>query len=247
MDNIVVKKVGVVYKPPALVILYKEKVQYKKRTMPIRDLTVHTDCYTTAQRIKARHKRFLAGVNPVRLEKLIRLAQEVSLKGSDPTSALKVVRSEFEVDPSENLNKLSDKELKRRKDIMDLTFAKNSIGAEHPDFVYDKEVEFEGDKVANEWDSDGSSSTTPINSPKKVAGKKNPKATNEWGSDDGSTPIHSPNASKTKKTTTLFGLESPEPELAEPPSNKEEPDVPEEKPLGGLSAGEDQDEEDDFW
>ena len=84
-------------------------MQYKKRTMPIRDLTVHTDCYTTAQRIKARHKRFLAGVNPVRLEKLIRLAQEVSLKGSDPTSALKVVRREFEVDPSENLNKLSDK------------------------------------------------------------------------------------------------------------------------------------------
>jgi len=100
--------------------------------------------------------------------------------------------------------------------------------------------------VANDWDSDRSFSSTPINSPKKVAGKKQPKAPNEWGSDDGSTPTQSPNACKTKKTTTLFGLESPEPELAEPLSNKEEA-VLEEKPLKSLSAGEDQDEEDEFW
>ncbi len=36
------------------------------------------------------------------------------------------------------LLRLNDKELKRRKAIMDLNFKKNNIDKDHPDFVYDK-------------------------------------------------------------------------------------------------------------
>ena len=45
-------------------------------------------------------------------------------------------------------------ELKKKKQIMDLTFDKNSVGKDHPDFIYDKRVEFSPNGDKGDWDSD---------------------------------------------------------------------------------------------
>ena len=67
------------------------------------------------------------------------------------------------VDPSENLNALSDAELQRRKDLMQLKFERNSVGKEHPDYVYDKVTDFGGGhkEPAEGWDSDSNEEQTP--------------------------------------------------------------------------------------
>ena len=39
---------------------------------------------------------------------------------------------------------------------MDLNFKKNNIDKDHPDFVYDKEVDFSGEKKTSGWDSETS-------------------------------------------------------------------------------------------
>ena len=39
---------------------------------------------------------------------------------------------------------------------MDLNFKKNNIDKDHPDFVYDKEVDFSGEKKTSGWDSESS-------------------------------------------------------------------------------------------
>ncbi len=66
------------------------------------------------------------------------------------SAALAKLKQEFRINPAEDLNKLSDKELRHRKAIMDLSFEKNRLDKDHPDFVYDKQVDFSG-KLRSNW------------------------------------------------------------------------------------------------
>ena len=44
---------------------------------------------------------------------------------------------------------------------MDLTFDKNSIGKDHPDFIYDKQVQFQPSTgVKTDWDDDSVEETS---------------------------------------------------------------------------------------
>ena len=59
------------------------------------------------------------------------------------------------IDPEEDLNKLDDVTLKRKKEIMDASFEKNRKKRDDPDFEYDVEVDFEQGAIEScEWDSD---------------------------------------------------------------------------------------------
>jgi len=174
---LVVKKVGVSFSPsPALVILYTEEGKVRRREMPLRELKSDSDCRSVVGRLRLRHNKHLVSVSEVRLERLVLLARE-HLRGHSLTQALGHVDQAFKVDPQEDLNKLSDTELQRRKDIMDLHFERNNIGQGHPEFVYDKQVDFLGEKEAGDWD-DGSDveeeeESTPRNAPLSPKGEEN--------------------------------------------------------------------------
>ena len=51
-----------------------------------------------------------------------------------------------------DLNKVSDEENMKAKNEMNKYFEANRIKPGDPDYVYDKEVEFDGAKVTSEWD-----------------------------------------------------------------------------------------------
>jgi len=122
--------------------------------MPLRDLRKDSDCRALAARLRLRHSRHLESLPEVRVERLIMVARE-HLRGASLSEALAKVDELMAVDPSENLNALSDAELQRRKDLMQLKFERNSVGKEHPDYVYDKVADFGGLKEpAAGWDSD---------------------------------------------------------------------------------------------
>lgn len=164
-----VRKLGVSFCPhPSLVLLYKIEGSTKKRIMPIRELKKDSDCRSFVQRIKLRHSKYLETVPDIKIEKMLLLAKE-HLKGHPLSLALDTVDQMLSIDPGEDLNKLSDKELKRRKDIMDMSFKKKNIDQDHPDFVYDKQVEFSSKKTKADWDESDDEEVedeTPKNSEK---------------------------------------------------------------------------------
>ena len=92
-----------------------------------------------AQKLKRRHEKALASVPAVQIEKILRLLQ-ITMLGKSLDDARKDVDREFTIDFQEDMNLLSDKDLKRRKELMDLQFEKNRIQVGDPDFVYDKQV-----------------------------------------------------------------------------------------------------------
>eukprot|EP00092_Neocalanus_flemingeri_P039387 GFUD01042884.1.p1 GENE.GFUD01042884.1~~GFUD01042884.1.p1 ORF type:complete len:181 (+),score=61.28 GFUD01042884.1:507-1049(+) len=159
---IVVKKIGISFNGPSIIIMYSNNEVTRKREMPLRDMKADSDCRTIVNRLKKRHTKYLESVSDIRLEKLVMIVKE-HLKGVGLETGLKNVESILKVDPEENMNKLTDIELKRRKEIMDLTFEKNSVGKGHPDFVYDKEVEFKPSKDAEGWDDESDEDETTKN------------------------------------------------------------------------------------
>ncbi len=134
-------QLGVSFRPPAIILLYRDPVKNKtrRRSMPARGISKTSDCYSEAQALRRRHPRHLGPVPAVRIEKFLRVLQE-TMKGRTLEGALEAAKRDFAIDFDEDMNKLSDQELQRRKEIMDVNFAKNQIKVGDPDFVWDKKV-----------------------------------------------------------------------------------------------------------
>ncbi|NWU92339.1 CEP19 protein, partial [Upupa epops] len=151
------KKCGVCFQPPSIVLIYKEGSQDKtrRRIMPVRSFSKFSDCSMAAEQLKnnPRHKAYLEGVSLRQLEKLYTLLKG-HLRGESLAESLEKFRQEETIDPEEDLNKLDDRELAKRKSIMDELFKKNRKSKDDPDFVYDIEVEFPQDEQLEScgWD-----------------------------------------------------------------------------------------------
>ena len=92
-----------------------------------------------AEKIKKRHDKVLSTVATVQIEKLLRLLQ-ITMTGRPFVEAVDDVNREFTINFEEDMNTLSDKDLKRRKELMDLQFEQNRIQVGDPNFIYDKQV-----------------------------------------------------------------------------------------------------------
>ena len=92
-----------------------------------------------AQKIKRRHDKALFNVPAVQIEKVLRLLQ-ITMLGASLEEAKRDVEKEFTINFDEDMNLLSDKDLKRRKELMDLQFEKNRVQVDDPNFIYDKQV-----------------------------------------------------------------------------------------------------------
>ena len=66
--------------------------------------------------IKITHCKFLPQIPDIRLEKLLRILQEVSC-GRDLKEAVEALAKEYSVDPDEDLNKLTEQELAKKKQV----------------------------------------------------------------------------------------------------------------------------------
>ncbi|KFR15593.1 Centrosomal protein of 19 kDa, partial [Opisthocomus hoazin] len=113
------------------------------------------DCSMAAEQLKnnPRHKAYLEGVSLHQLRKLYSLLKG-HLGGESLAESLEKFRQEETIDPEEDMNKLDDKELAKRKSIMDELFEKNRKTKDDPDFIYDIEVEFPQDEQLEScgWD-----------------------------------------------------------------------------------------------
>ena len=89
--------------------------------------------------MKTRHEKYLGQLPTVRIEKFLRVLQE-TMHGKSLDEALKDIEKDFTISHLEDMNKLSDEQLQRRKELMDINFEKNRVKFGDPDFVYDKQV-----------------------------------------------------------------------------------------------------------
>ncbi|KAE8604961.1 hypothetical protein XENTR_v10014911 [Xenopus tropicalis] len=151
------KKCGVRFQPPAIILVYEDKEAGKsrQRIMPIRNFSKYSDCSRAAEQLKnnPRHKDYLDLVSLRQLEKLYKLLKG-HLKGESLKVTLEEIKKEETIDPEEDLNKLDDKELAKRKHVMDELFEKNRKKKDDPDFEYEIEVDFTKDEQAEScgWD-----------------------------------------------------------------------------------------------
>lgn len=115
------------------------------------------DCSRAAEQLKnnPRHKAYLEGVSLRQLQKLYSLLRG-HLEGQSLAESLEKLQQEETIDPEEDMNKLDDKELAKRKSIMDELFEKNRKKKDDPDFVYNVEVEFPQDEQLEScaWDTE---------------------------------------------------------------------------------------------
>ena len=154
--NVVLKKCGVRFTPPAIILVYEDGAKLRKYVMPIRNFRTSSNIDFVAQQIKTRHNKMLDSVSTIQVEKMLRILKE-HLKGSNTKEAVEIAEKEFSVSPDEDLNKLGGDELKRKKEIMNESFDKNRIKPGDPDFVYDKRVDFEiglNERVESGWDEE---------------------------------------------------------------------------------------------
>ncbi|XP_059922953.1 centrosomal protein of 19 kDa [Gadus macrocephalus] len=148
------KRCGVQFSPPAIILLYKQKDtnQVRKRIIPVRNFSKYSDCCLAAERLKNhfRHKEYLGGVPLSQLKRL-----HTVLRDHMQGHSLQHSHASFQVDPEEDLNKLNDDDLARKKGQMDQLFEQNRRLKDDPDFVYDIEVEFsQSDQEKCSWDAE---------------------------------------------------------------------------------------------
>ncbi|KAJ8375932.1 hypothetical protein SKAU_G00065120 [Synaphobranchus kaupii] len=149
----VAKRCGVKFDPPSIVLVYEDgkTKKMRQRIMPVRNFSKCSDCSQAAERLKnnARHSAYLQGVSLQQLERLHAVLRD-HLRGRTLEQSLASLR----LDPDQDLNKLSDEELARRKAQMDVLFERNRKHKDDPDFVYNLEVEFPevDDREAGSWD-----------------------------------------------------------------------------------------------
>lgn len=127
----------------------------RKRIIPVRNFSKCSDCCMAAERMKhhIRHRAYLESVSLGQLERL-----HIVLRDHMQGHSLEHTLASLRLDPEEDLNKLDDEELARKKAQMDKLFERNRRRKDDPDFVYDLEVEFKGE-VAREpcsWDEEES-------------------------------------------------------------------------------------------
>ncbi|XP_071949572.1 centrosomal protein of 19 kDa-like [Antedon mediterranea] len=154
------KKCGVRVEPPMLILKYENSSKkLRERIMPLRNFNKNTNitCFTTELKNNPRHKQYLQHVSEFQIEKLLRIIQAV-LHGSSLEESLATAKKQYEIDPEEDLNKLDDDDLKKKKTAMNDSYEKNRKKPGDPDFQYDVEVEFPAMEnrgiETSAWDSD---------------------------------------------------------------------------------------------
>ncbi|KAM8888972.1 centrosomal protein of 19 kDa isoform 2-T2 [Synchiropus picturatus] len=148
------KRCGVQFDPPSIVVIYEitETKKLRKRTIPVRNFSKYSESSMAAEKLKThpRHGEYLEGVSQSQLERL-----HVILRDHLRGLTLEETLASFRLDPVEDLNKLDDDKLARKKGQMDELFEKNRKHRDDPNFVYDLRVDFEDnaqDKCS--WDED---------------------------------------------------------------------------------------------
>lgn len=154
-------KCGVRFEPPALVITYKDwkSSKLRRRSMPLRSFSKNSKVETVVRELREnpRHTRFVQLLTEAQLHRLLTITKD-KLSGLSLEASIARNNDIDTVRPDEDLNKVDQETLVRKKLRMDSSFEKNRKQLGDADFEYNVEVDFDvGTVETSGWDSgDGS-------------------------------------------------------------------------------------------
>ena len=154
--SVQLKRCGVRFDPPAIIVTYSAGNKVHRRIMPLRKFNKKSGIARTAEEMKnnRRHQKYLAQVPLPQLEKLITIIQD-KLNGMSLEESLEKNQKLSLIDPEEDLNKVDEETLHRKKALMEQSFERNKKERGDPGFEYDVQVDFDGAAIETcEWDSD---------------------------------------------------------------------------------------------
>ena len=161
-DKFQLMKCGVKFDPPALVMSYKDwkTGKLRQRSMPLRNFSKNSSVSRTIDDLNSnlRHAQFIRLVPVAQLQRLVTIIKD-KMSGLSLEASIARNNAMETIDPDENLNKVDEETLQRKKLTMDTSFEKHRKRPGDPDFQYNVEVDFETDAGVVEtsgWDSDGS-------------------------------------------------------------------------------------------
>jgi len=158
MAEIEIKKCGVRFDPPCIVLMYTNSHSDKarRRTMPLRAFTKNSNIERAVEELKTnpRHAKYVSGISKAQLTRLVTIIRD-KLNGMSLEASLARNDELDKIDPEENLNALDDETLQRKKAVMESTFTKHQLKPGDPGFQYDVQMEFDEENVIESgWDSD---------------------------------------------------------------------------------------------
>ncbi|KAK3096299.1 hypothetical protein FSP39_025462 [Pinctada imbricata] len=159
-NDIELKRCGIKFSPPAIVLNYliKDSGKMHRRTMPLRSFNKNSNIEKTVEELSQnqRHKKYIDCMPKFQLLRLVTIIRD-KLMGMSLEESLAKNDEIDKLDPEEDLNKVDQEVLQRKKSIMEETFEKNVKRPGDPGYVYDVEVDFDtGALEACEWDSEES-------------------------------------------------------------------------------------------
>ena len=156
--NITCKKCGIRIHPPALILTYSlnPSAKTRRRTMPLRCFNNKSKINTIAEELRnnPRHQKYINCIPRYQLEHLLTILKD-TLLGYTVEESLQRIKQKNITHSQEDLNKLDDVSLSKKKAVMEQSFLKNQKKSTDPDFIYDFQVDFnESSNEKCEWDSD---------------------------------------------------------------------------------------------
>ncbi len=129
--------------------------------MPLRNFSKmsYVDRFASDLRSCPRNSKYVKNVPQPQLLRMLTIIKD-KLNGMSLEASLARNNEMDKINPEEDLNKVDEETLKRKKLQMDNEFERNRKKPGDPDFQYDVEVDFEIEKVDVEtagWDSGGGS------------------------------------------------------------------------------------------
>ncbi|XP_028394139.1 centrosomal protein of 19 kDa-like [Dendronephthya gigantea] len=144
------RQCGVKFEPPSLVLYYVMNATGKvhRRSMPLRNFSEKSNLDEAVTDLKSgKHKRYLEKIPAEQIHRLLSKIQENFPHKKDKDEVVSNA-------DGEDLNKLNDTELNKKKAEMDQVFEKHRVRPGDEGFQYEVEVDFENGKNVSGWDSD---------------------------------------------------------------------------------------------
>ncbi|VDD79294.1 unnamed protein product [Mesocestoides corti] len=141
--------------PPQLLIKYLEDGKKKLRVIHLRNIDKIESAWDCVNELykKPEHFELLSQLPRPQAMRLIFILKDLR-RGISLQQSLRANEALDRISPNEDLNKVADEIVERKKLMMNELFESNRIRPGDPDFQYDISIDFPEQANSNDWDSD---------------------------------------------------------------------------------------------
>lgn len=139
-------RLGVKFSPPTLIVEYKNLDHYR---VSFESLRGEEAAEVATRKLFSEHREYFAKIQESQVKKLI----EMLIDDDEDDESLDPLSAKL-VDGTVDLNRCSEFQLTRAKAVMSRGYEKRLVKPTDPDYVYDKQRDFQDPEGDSGWDDD---------------------------------------------------------------------------------------------